>query len=175
MTPNLSRAITLAFILAVIPASTFHARAQDAGEEPAEEVKPNQFQIINNSHSQWNLNVSSSSMGDHKFKQITIDNKTMALTLLKPKKSSGSKYDLLEGRTYDFQAAAVGRKNGTARITLEDGRKNKFTFCLFSKAGKMKLFLEKAELWDEMDVEGVLELNKPAPGSLTINDKAHEK
>ncbi len=177
MLKRLGRAIKIVSILTMLPASMVHAQEEDSSAaESAGESTPNQIQITNNSSNTWTLSVSSSTSGEHKFIKFKkdLDFSAMKLkdTATRKELSSTSKFTLAEDKTYTLTTAKPGKKYAVVHFTIEDeGKKNKATFCLFNKESAMRLFVEKVEFSDDMDIEGVLDINKPGAGGLVIHDK----
>ncbi|NTV73854.1 MAG: hypothetical protein HGA66_06565, partial [Holophaga sp.] len=89
-----------------------------------------------------------------------------------------SKFLLAKGESYTFKLKnTIKTKNRVLHFSItDDNARNTATFCLLRKAnGTLKLLLEKVRFTDDMGIDGVLELNTPEPGSLTINEPGNEK
>lgn len=171
--PNrMTRMIGLMFVLAWMP----FAFAQEEGEAAV----ATGITIANKSRAKWFLTsgVSVSSFEGQQFKDIAIDMAKLELAQTKGKErgSLTSKFLLAKGESYTFQLKnTVNTKNRVLHFSItDDNARNTATFCLLRKKnGTLKLLLEKVRFTDDMGIDGVLELNTPEPGSLTINEPAN--
>ena len=172
MNPSVRRALKIGCILALLPLAA--ARAQESGEpEAGAETTgtPYQMQITNSSRQVWLLANEGSGMGGHVFKDIKTETSALKLRDVAAKKDIGmGDYPVPAKTTLTLKCQPAG-KNRVARFTLKDRAGNKATFCLLSRAGVMKLFLEKAQLIDDMDID-IFKTNQPEAGGLVISNPA---
>lgn len=166
MTTRLTRMIGLMFVLAWLP----FAFAQEDGEGVTG------ITIANKSRAKWFLSpgVSVSSFEGQQFKDLAIDSTRMELALTKG--SLPSRFTLGKGESYTFQVKKAAKaKHRVLHFSITDEHaRNTATFCLLRKKnGTLKLLLEKVRFTDDMGIDGVLELNQPEPGCLTIAEPAN--
>jgi hypothetical protein len=161
---RMTRMIGLMFVLAWLP----FAFAQEEGESVAAGIT-----IANKSRVKWILTsgVPVSSFEGQQFKDLAIDSTRLELGLAKG--IMPSKFNLGKGESHTFKVKKAAKtKHRILHFSItDDYTRNTATFCLLRKKdGTLKLLLEKVRFTDDMGIDGVLELNQPEPGSLTITD-----
>jgi hypothetical protein len=177
------KALALLAGLFLLPAASAFAEKdeeeQAVKDDPDKEIK---LEIDNQSTHNWKFEPTmQGKSGIHKFKGISIDNTNLFLfkttSPTKNIKDSFGKFDIEAEAKVELKLKQFGKgKNRLFRFKVSEegkmGDTNSATFVLLSKNGKLRLFLEKADFVDDMDVGNGMDINHPEPGSLVLKDPA---